>query len=196
MTAAQTLMIKLSSARQRLNELLQVETRSAEEQTEMETLTAEVSKREPELRAALAAEPDPKEVLVDGDPEARELAQLTAKSNMGAIVLAVTEKRHCLGAELELQQAHGLAENQIPLDMLRVEQRAAGVTTAPTNVGISQAEIVTTCLRERRGSVLGDYSPDHTRRRFGLPGFVHSPGCWRTAQRLIGRTGNRFHVRF
>ena len=59
MTTAQTLMLKLSSARQRLNELLQVETRSAEEQTEMETLTAEVSAKEPELRAALAAEPDP-----------------------------------------------------------------------------------------------------------------------------------------
>ena len=39
MTAAQTIQVKLSSARQRLNELLQVETRSAEEQTEMETLT-------------------------------------------------------------------------------------------------------------------------------------------------------------
>ena len=59
MTAAQTIQVKLSSARQRLNELLQVETRSAEEQTEMETLTNEVSAKEPELRAALAAEPDP-----------------------------------------------------------------------------------------------------------------------------------------
>ena len=56
MTAAQTIQIKLSSCRQRLNELLQVEERSAEEQTEMETLTNEVSAREPELRAALAAE--------------------------------------------------------------------------------------------------------------------------------------------
>ena len=53
MTAAQTIQVKLSSARQRLNELLQVEKRSAEEQTEMETLTNEVSAREPELRAAL-----------------------------------------------------------------------------------------------------------------------------------------------
>ena len=59
-------MLKLSSARQRLNELLQVEKRSAEEQTEMETLTAEVSAKEPELRAALAAEPDPlKKPVVD-----------------------------------------------------------------------------------------------------------------------------------
>ena len=159
MTAAQTLMLKLSSARQRLNELLQVETRSAEEQTEMETLTAEVSAKEPELRAALAAEPDPLEVVTTGDPEARELAQLTAKSNMGAIILAVTEKRNCLGAELELQQAHGLAENQIPLDMLRVEQRAAGLTTAPTNVGTSQAEIVQPVFSSGSGAYLGITRP-------------------------------------
>ena len=159
MTAAQTLMLKLSSARQRLNELLQVEKRSAEEQTEMETLTAEVSAKEPELRAALAAEPDPTEVVTTGDPEARELAQLTAKSNMGAILLAVTEKRHCLGAELELQQAHGLAENQIPLSLLRVEQRAAGVTTAPTNVGTSQAEIVQPVFANGTGSYLGIFRP-------------------------------------
>ena len=74
MTAAQTIQIKLSSCRQRLNELLQVEERSAEEQTEMETLTNEVSAREPELRAALAAEDDKQEVVTTADAETRELA--------------------------------------------------------------------------------------------------------------------------
>ena len=96
---------------------------------------------------------------MEGDAEARELAQLTAKSNMGAILLAVTEKRHCLGAELELQQAHGLAENQIPLSLLRIEQRAAGVTTAPTNVGTSQAEIVQPVFANGAGAYLGITRP-------------------------------------
>ena len=51
MTAAQKIMIRLSECRQTLNTLLQLETRSDEQQTEMETLTAEVSaKREPELK--------------------------------------------------------------------------------------------------------------------------------------------------
>ena len=59
MTPAQTIQLRLSECRQSLNTLLQVETRSDEQQTEMESLTAEVSKREPELRAALASEPDP-----------------------------------------------------------------------------------------------------------------------------------------
>ena len=83
MTAVQTIQIRLSECRQRLNTLLQVETRSAEEQTEMEALTTEVSAKEPELRAAIAAEPDPEEVLVEGDAETRELAQLTAKGFRG-----------------------------------------------------------------------------------------------------------------
>ena len=55
-----------------------MEERSAEEQTEMETLTKEVSAKEPELRAALAAEIPANETHVDGDAETRELAQLTA----------------------------------------------------------------------------------------------------------------------
>ena len=56
---------------------------------------------------------------------------------------------------------HGLAENQIPISMLRVEQRvrveqrAAGVTTAPTNVGTSQAEIVQPVFANGAGAFLG-----------------------------------------
>ena len=159
MTAAQSIQVRLSECRQRLNTLLQVEPRSEDETAELEKLTQEVGVKEPELRAALAAEPDQNEVLVEGDAETRELALLTGRANAGAIILAVTEKRHCLGAELELQQAHGLAENQIPLDMLRVEQRAAGLTTAPTNVGTSQAEIVQPVFANGAGAYLGITRP-------------------------------------
>ena len=159
MTAVQTIQIRLSECRQRLNTLLQVETRSAEEQTEMEALTTEVSAKEPELRAALAAEDDKQEVVTTGDSESRELRQLTGRANAGAILLAVTEKRNSIGAELELQQHHKLAENQIPLDLLRVEQRAAGVTTAPTNVGTSQAEIVAPVFANGAGAFLGITRP-------------------------------------
>ena len=43
MTQAQTIQLKLSTCRQRLNELLQIETRSTEQEAEMVTLTKEVS---------------------------------------------------------------------------------------------------------------------------------------------------------
>ena len=126
MTAAQTLMLKLSSARQRLNELLQVETRSAEEQTEMETLTAEVSKREPELRAALAAEHGPDETRVSGDAETRELAQLTERANVGDILSATFEKRQTSGEAAELQKHYKLGAHQVPLEMLADQPRRRG----------------------------------------------------------------------
>ena len=66
MTITQKIQLRLSECRQNLNELLQVETRSAEQQIEMETLTKEVSAKEPELRAALAAEPDKHETRMSG----------------------------------------------------------------------------------------------------------------------------------
>ena len=102
MTVAQTIMLKISSARQRLNELLQVETRSAEEQTEMETLTAEVSKCEPELRAALAAEDDKDEVITaTADPEERERRALRGKAQVGAFVSAALNAKAVSGVEAE-----------------------------------------------------------------------------------------------
>ena len=162
MTAAQTIEVKLSTCRQRLNELLQVETRSAEEQTEMETLTNEVSAKEPELRAALAAEPDPEETRVEGDAETREIAQLTAKANVGDILSATFEKRQTSGEAAELQKHYGLGSHQVPLEMLRidrgVEERAAA--TVPASIGdASQAQVITPVFASGDGAFLGIERP-------------------------------------
>ena len=162
MTAAQTIQIKLSSCRQRLNELLQVEERSAEEQTEMETLTNEVSAREPELRAALAAEDDKQEVVTTGDAETRELRQLTEKANVGDILSATFEKRQTSGEAAELQKHFGLGSHQVPLEMLRVnrgvEERAAA--TVPASIGdASQAQVVTPVFASGDGAFLGVERP-------------------------------------
>ena len=198
MSPLQKLQVRQSEVREAINTLLGNDKRSEEQDAELVKLTTEGQKIEPEIRAAIIAAPDPEEAetVETGDAESRELRQLTGRANAGAIILAVTEKRNTIGAELELQQHHKLAENQIPLDLLRVERRAAGVTTAPTNVGTNQAEIVQPVFSSGSGAYLGDHSTDRGRWRFGLPGVVHSPGCWWSAQRLIGRTGNRFHVRF
>ena len=162
MTVAQTIQIRLSSCRQRLNELLGVETRSAEEQTEMEALTNEVSAKEPELRAALAAEPDPQEVVVEGDAETRELQRLTDKSNVGDILSATFEKRNTSGEAAELQKHYGLGSHQVPLEMLRidrsVEERAAA--TVPASIGdASQAGVITPVFASGDGAFLGIERP-------------------------------------
>ena len=162
MTAAQTIQVKLSTCRQRLNELLQVETRSAEEQTEMEALTNEVNSKEPELRAALAAEDDQQEVVTTADAETRELRQLTEKASVGDILLATFEKRQTEGAPAELQKHYGLGSHQVPLEMLRVdrgvESRAAA--TVPASIGdASQAQVVTPVFASGDGAFLGIERP-------------------------------------
>ena len=162
MTAAQTIQIRLSECRQRLNELLGIEKRSTEEESEMETLTAEVSKREPELRAALASQPDPNETRVEGDAETRELAQLTERANVGDILSATFEKRQTSGAAAEIQKHFSLGSHQIPLEMLRinrsVEERAAA--TVPASIGdASQAAVVTPVFASGDGAFLGIERP-------------------------------------
>ena len=126
-------------------------------------MTNEVSSKEPELRAALAAEPDPQEVVTDtGDPETRELQRLTERANVGAIFAAALEHRNTEGETSELQKHYGLNGNQVPLEMLRidrgVEERAAA--TVPASIGdASQAEVITPVFTSGDGAFLGIERP-------------------------------------
>ena len=144
MTAVQTIQLRLSFCRENLNRLLSIETRSAEQQTELETLTAEVSKREPELRAALASEPSQNETRVSGsDAAAVELRSMLSDASPGKILAAVHSRRQTDGREAELQKHFGLNTNEIPHAMLPgagVEYRA--LTGAPANTATGQHEII------------------------------------------------------
>ena len=162
MTAAQTIQIRLSECRQRLNELLGIEKRSAEEESEMVTLTNEVSAREPELRAALAAEPDLEETRVEGDAETRELRQLTIDAPLGEAMSATVEQRMTTGATSELQAHYKINSNQIPIEMLRVDRgvEARAAATVPASIGdASQAEVITPVFSTGDGAFLGIERP-------------------------------------
>ena len=138
MTILQGLQVKQSTIRESINTLLGNDSRTEEQDGELVKLTGEGHEAiEPEIRAALVAEPDPEEVLVEGDAEARELAQLTAKANVGDILSATFEKRQTSGEAAELQKHYGMGSHQVPLEMLRidrgVEERAAA--TVPASIG-------------------------------------------------------------
>ena len=134
MTPAQTIQIRLSECRQRLNELLSIDLaeRNSAQDLELETLTAEVSRREPELRAALASEPDKEEVIeATGDPEARERLELRSKAKVSDFFVARLRGLPLAGASLEYSQAEN-CEGAIPPSLLREpEVRADAVTTPP-----------------------------------------------------------------
>ena len=159
MTPAQKIQVRLSECRQRLNTLLQVETRSADEQTELEKLTGEVGKLEPEFRAAVAAEPNAVETVTANGGEGAEYRGILTRASLGRFVHSAVEHRSADGAERELQVHHKLAGNELPLDMLRIaatpETRAAGLTTAPTNVATTEDVVIPPVFAMGAGAFLG-----------------------------------------
>ena len=162
MTVLQKLQVKQSEIREKINGLLGNDARTEDETAALEKLTAEGQKIEPEIRAALIAEPDPKETRVDGDAETRELRQLTAKANVGDILSATFEKRQTSGEAAELQKHYGIGSHQVPLEMLRinraVEERAAA--TVPASIGdASQAAVITPVFASGDGAFLGIERP-------------------------------------
>ena len=134
MTKSQELQIRMSEIRQRLNELLGVESRTAEQQTELETLTTEAARREPELRAALAAEPDPevRTTATDGaDAETRERVNLARGARVGAWIESAISGKPIEGRERELSDAYG-CHGMLPLIAFEVERPLATETRAVT----------------------------------------------------------------
>ena len=138
MTAKARIALKMSEKRQRVNELLALDTVTDETRGELAGLTTELQNLEVELRAAIAAEPDPSVTVNDDTAEGRELRELVERCNLGNIYDAALEHRNATGAERELQEHYGLAGNQVPLDLL--ETRA--VTPAPADVGQNQQAII------------------------------------------------------
>ena len=126
----------MSENRQKLNELLGKDELTTEERAEMATLTDRLQELEVEIRAAITEE-QTREVRTEGTPEGRELRELVDRCNVGNIFQAVLEHRNADGPEVELQRHHGLAGNQVPLDLLEVR----AVTPAPADVGQNMAAI-------------------------------------------------------
>ena len=141
MTNAQKLTIRQSEIRQKLNELLAVADRSDEQAAELESLTGEMQKLEPELRAAIAAEPPATTTAVpDGlDPETRERIELRGRASFGRMLFGLVRGRPVSdGAEHEYRESLGVGDDEIPLDIFEVDRPAPAreeraLTPAPTS---------------------------------------------------------------
>ena len=138
MTLLQTKLLRQSSIREMINSLLGNDSRTEEQQKELEKLTGEGQRIEPEIRAALVAEPNPNETRVEGDAEDLELRSLIHDASPGRILAAVHARRNTDGREAELQQHYKVGGNEIPHALL--ETRAQ--TQAPANAATQQAEII------------------------------------------------------
>ena len=155
-----------STIRARLGEIRAIpETdRTTEVRAERETLETRQTAVEGEFQTALdSVQSEQQNGVPVVDAEARELAVLTDKANVGDILSAVFEKRQTSGEASELQKHYGLGAHQVPLEMLRInrsveEQRAAA--SVPASVGDAvQAEVVTPVFSTGDGAFLGIERP-------------------------------------
>ena len=109
MTKIQKIQLRQSEVRQKLNELLGVEDRTAEQATELSTLTGDAQRLEVEFRATLAAEPpadDTTETGTEtGDAETRERAEIRSRASLASYLDAAIRGRSVDGAEAELAAA-------------------------------------------------------------------------------------------
>ena len=129
MTPTQTIQIRMSETREKVNDLAGAE--SEADISQRDKFVAEMKAQEAELRAAIAADDNT-------TPETREWADVSSRFDLGEMFTNVMEHRDSAGAIGEVQKERGLGPNAIPTEML-MEKRA--VTPAPADTGQSQAQI-------------------------------------------------------
>ena len=158
MTNSQKLTIRLSEIREKLNELLGIDKRTDEQNTEMSALTAEAQKLEPELRAAIVVEGSEAAAAEADAPDAetRERRELRSKARLSTYVAAAMNGRAVDGAAAECSAAHG-CPGAVPLELFDragpVEERA--VTPGPATADTSLAPIVPALFQRSVAAYLG-----------------------------------------
>ena len=147
MTTAQKLQIQASEQRARLNELSGVETLSDEQRTEIDSLSASYADTERQLRAAIAAEPDPAvETHQTPDGEDRERLALRSRATVGAYIASRLTGAALPSECAEYGAACGAPAGEVPVDLFEAdrpatEDHADAVTAAPSTVGVNVGPI-------------------------------------------------------
>ena len=129
MTPRQRIELRRSEIRSRLGEVagLTGDAVTDEIATERTTLFNELEATEPQLRAAIAAEPDPDETRTDSAEE-REVRSLIDRSNLGQALADSISRGVLTGPEAELAAARRCG-SKIPFDL--IERRAS--VSVPTS---------------------------------------------------------------
>ena len=120
MTLVQTIQLRMSETREKVNALADIRVDDADKLAERKRLTDQLKAQEVELRAAIEAEG----TTTEPSAETRELTAIRERVHVGAYVGAAIEGRGIAGgAELEYNQALGIPGDRFPMRLL--EDRAA-----------------------------------------------------------------------
>ena len=148
MTKAQRALIEIqgkqSELRSRLAVLAGMDTRTADEETELTAVETKLSGCEPELRSALAAaaaEDDTARTVETTDPENRERLELRGKTGIGDFLSAAAVGGPVTGAAAEYAAACGVpVGGYLPMSIFpTVETRA--ITPGPAVKGALQPTV-------------------------------------------------------
>lgn len=161
MTRLQRVLLQQSELRTELASLLDLETRSEEQEGRRDTIVAELRSLERDIRDARLAEPETREEETETtDGESRELLELRSRFRVANVIGAHMGRGRIDGAEAELCSELGVPAGEIPVsiferrsphvgtvvrtadDRIQLEMRAVSPSTALTNVGRTQAPIV------------------------------------------------------
>ena len=162
MTTLQKLQVRQSEIRESINTLLGNDSRTDEQQAELETLTGEGQKIEPEIRAAIVATPDPETTITNtGDPETRERAEIRSKTGLADFLSAAAGGREVSGAAKEYADACGVSPlGRLPLDIFDHGPETRAITAGPAIDGPVEAAVPYVFQRSAAAS-LGIEMPTH-----------------------------------
>ena len=179
MTILQKLQVRQSEIRESINKLLGNDSRSETEQGELEKLTAEAQKLEPEIRAAILVEPDPETTITKtSDSETRERAELRSKTGIADFLRAAAGGAAVTGAAAEYAESLGIPSvGHLPMALLErttptPETRA--ITAAPAVDGPLQP-LVPFVFERSAANSLGIMMPSVPSGQVQIPKITTAP---------------------
>ena len=178
MTRLQKIQLKQSDTREKVAALLDLETRSDEQNEELKKATLELRSLESDYQAAVAiegADAEPTETRSEGDAEDREKRELLGKVSLAGYIRSAISGKAPDGAEAEASDAFG-CPGLVPLELFELERRSEqpdglerrAVTPSPATVGQTLAPTVPALFDQSVAAFLGIEMPNV---QGGVPGY-------------------------
>ena len=133
----------MSETRQKIGDLIGLEARSEEQETEFRAATKKLNQLESNFQAALALDlENERKARAAFDGEDKERNELRSKVKLGGYVEAALEQRAATGVELEFNQSMEVPSNHFPLELLAGTEKVEKRATTDVDAGATQSDLV------------------------------------------------------
>lgn len=135
MQRTQRLQLKQSDLKQELGDLLDLETRSDEQEARRAELTREIRSLEADINDARLAEPDTTTIATPTG-EDRERLELRSRFRVGRVLGAMVGKNPLNGVEAEYMAAVGTTGGAVPVDVFETREAAPNLEQRAVTPGV------------------------------------------------------------